>query len=149
VHAQLLEEAPPPLVELANQLMAMIVHPYLGAAAARRELTRAEPPPSVVSHNALKDPFSGLPIRFTYRTARVLAAICSQPAASNRVLADASGIGDEGQISRLLRRLEDAGLVENLSAGRPKGEPNAWTLTARGEAVHAALDAQAAYPAAA
>lgn len=134
VHAQLLEEAPPPLVELANQLMAMIVHPYLG----RR-------PP-----RAMRPKTRSTGCRSASRTARRgLAAISSQPAASNRVLADASGIGDEGQISRLLRRLEDAGLVENLSAGRPKGEPNAWTLTARGEAVHAALDAQAAYPAAA
>lgn len=149
VQAQLLESEHPPLVKLTNQLMAMIVHPYLGPAAARRELACTDAVKQSAVHKALKDPFNGLPIRFTYRTARVLTAISSQPAASNRAVADASGVGDEGQASRLLRRLENAGLVENLSAGRAKGEPNAWRLTARGEAVQAALDARTAYSAAA
>lgn len=143
LHGRLLEEGDAPLAGMANALMAMIVHPYLGPAAARRELERAAPDRPKVSGNGFKDPFKGLPIRFTYRTALVLASIASEPAASNRVLADASGISDEGQMSRLLRRLERSRLIENLGAGHIKGEPNAWVLTERGEAVHAALGSTA------
>jgi len=68
----------------------------------------------------------------TYRTLRVLAAIAEQPGASNRAIADAAGISDEGQISRLLRRLESRGWVQNTGEGHTKGMPNAWSLTPAG-----------------
>lgn len=129
-----------PLAGLTNALTGMILHPYLGPALARRELERPEPKtPSPVVDDGRKDPFNGLSIRFTYRTARVLAMIAADPGASNRLIAESSGIGDEGQMSRLLRRLEGAGLVENVGEGHTRGEPNAWWLTARGEAIHATL----------
>jgi hypothetical protein len=41
VHTRLLRGEPGSFVELAPSLMSMIVHPYLGAAAARRELERS------------------------------------------------------------------------------------------------------------
>jgi DNA-binding MarR family transcriptional regulator len=91
----------------------------------------------------VKDPFKGLSIRFTYRTARVLSTIASDPGASNRLIADTSGIVDEGQMSRLLTRLQRSGLIENRGEGQAKGEPNAWLLTERGTAVHAALGVRA------
>jgi AcrR family transcriptional regulator/DNA-binding MarR family transcriptional regulator len=152
VHARLLagragetlsEAALGPLVELAGPLMAMIVHPYLGPVAARKELERPAPNPPRATPRNDADPFKGLPIRFTYRTARVLATIAieggreSYP--SNRFIADSSGIADEGQMSRLLRRLEGCGLIENQGEGHTRGEPNAWRLTERGEAIHAAI----------
>ena len=134
-------EAPAgPLVEFAAPLMAMIVHPYLGAATARAELKR--PIPKVAPDSPPRpggDPFKGLPIRFTYRTARVLATIADDPGASNRHIADSSGVADEGQMSRLLSRLRDSGLIENRGQGQAKGEPNAWTLTDRGQAIHTAI----------
>ncbi|MFZ1153399.1 MAG: TetR/AcrR family transcriptional regulator [Solirubrobacteraceae bacterium] len=136
-------EAPPALVELTAPLMAMIVHPYLGAAAARRELERPAPNVPRELPRSSADPFKGLPIRFTYRTARVLSTIASSPGASNRHIADYSGIADEGQMSRLLRRLHQFELIENRGEGQAKGEPNAWTLTRRGEAIHAAIAVQA------
>jgi AcrR family transcriptional regulator len=139
VHAQLLEADRRPLVELISPLMGMIVHPYLGSAAARRELERPMPRASFPPADDATDPFKGLAIRFTYRTARVLATIAATPGASNRVVANASGIVDEGQMSRLLTRLQRSGLVDNRDEPRHKGEPNAWTLTQRGEAVHDAL----------
>jgi AcrR family transcriptional regulator len=139
IHARLLEVDRRPLVELVNPLMGMIVHPYLGAAAARRELERPTPRVPRPALDDVTDPFKGLSIRFTYRTARVLATIAATPGASNRLVADSSGIVDEGQMSRLLLRLQRSGLVENHGEGRPKGEPNAWRLSERGEAVHAAL----------
>ena len=141
VHARLLDRPPasPRLVDLTGALMAMIVHPYLGSVAARRELERPLPKTAGRSNGALKDPFKDLSIRFTYRTARVLSTIAANTGASNRLVADTSGIADEGQTSRLLARLQRAELIENRGEGRLKGEANAWTLTERGEAVHTAL----------
>ena len=63
---------------------------------------------------------------FTYRTERVLEAIARHPGASNREVADFAGVLDEGQISKLLKRLESLGLIENTGEGQPKGKPNAW-----------------------
>jgi AcrR family transcriptional regulator len=139
LHARLLEDDPRPLADLLNPLMGMIVHPYLGATAARRELERRTHRPPRPTPDDVTDPFNGLSIRFTYRTARVLATIAATPGASNRLVADRSGIVDEGQMSRLLTRLQRSGLVDNRGEDKPKGEPNAWTLTQRGEAVHTAL----------
>jgi AcrR family transcriptional regulator len=140
VHTRLLEDEHGPLVELANPLTGMIVYPYAGPAAARRELDRPAPKAPVVPvADGGQDPFNGLSIRFTYRTARVLATIAEDGGASNRVVADNAGIADEGQTSRLLRRLQTAGLIENLGEGHTRGEPNAWWLTERGEAIHATL----------
>ena len=135
IHARLLADDQRPLVELTGPLMAMIVHPYLGPAAARAELERPTPTAPHVVPRQSADPFKGLPIRFTYRTARVLATIAATPGASNRHIADNSGITDEGQMSRLLGRLSKCELVENQGEGHTKGEPNAWTLTPRGQAI--------------
>jgi AcrR family transcriptional regulator len=139
IHARLLEDSPRPLAELANQLMGMIVQPYLGPAAARREFNRPKPVTPSTTVPGVKDPFKDMPVRFTYRTALVLSAIATDPGASNRHIAKRSGITDEGQTSRLLRRLQQADLIENLGCGQPKGEPNAWTLTECGQAIHRAL----------
>ncbi|MGA7704589.1 MAG: helix-turn-helix domain-containing protein, partial [Solirubrobacteraceae bacterium] len=84
------------------------------------------------------------PIRFTYRTALVLGTIAEEPGASNRHVAERAGIVDEGQVSRLLRRLQDCELIENRGDGHARGEPNAWSLTERGEAIHAAIDTKVA-----
>jgi AcrR family transcriptional regulator len=142
IHARLIEEGHRPLVELLNPLMAMIVQPYLGPTGARRELSRPEPILPDAGVSAVRDPFKGLSIRFTYRTARVLATIAVHPRASNRLIADTAGVVDEGQMSRLLTRLQRTGLIENHGEGQPKGGPNAWTLTERGQAVHEALGVQ-------
>jgi AcrR family transcriptional regulator/DNA-binding MarR family transcriptional regulator len=131
------------LVELLNPLMSMIVHPYLGPAAARRELEHPLPSPKPANNNhhprQARDPFKDLPIRLTFRTARVLAAIGFQPGASNRQIANTAGIADQGQISRLLNRLENVQLIENHGHGHTKGEPNAWTLTERGRGIMQAI----------
>src|SRR5487761_794477 len=46
IQARLAEESHAPLVQLTNPLMSMIVLPYMGAGAARRELERATPKPA-------------------------------------------------------------------------------------------------------
>jgi DNA-binding MarR family transcriptional regulator len=55
--------------------------------------------------------------------------IAEHPGATNRQIATAARIGDEGQASKLLKRLEDLGLATNRSAGHKAGEPNSWHLT--------------------
>ena len=72
--------------------------------------------------------------RLTARTQLVLAKVAEYPGASNRRVADLSGIRDQGQISRLMRRLEGNGLIHN-TGGATAGVPNAWRLTPRGEEV--------------
>jgi AcrR family transcriptional regulator len=133
------------LLELCPQLMAMIVLPYLGAAAARRELERPAPQRPAGMALARGDagaggargaapgsPLDGLPMRLTYRTVSVLRAIAAAPASSNRAIGHAAGVSDQGQISKLLSRLRRLGLVSNDVAPRARGEANSWTLTARG-----------------
>jgi AcrR family transcriptional regulator len=141
VHARLQHgEGTPPLTSLTGELMSMIVLPYLGAAAARRELTRAlpaqaEPARSKESGSVAPsggDPLAGVPMRLTYRTALVLGCIADEPGASNRVIGDRAGVVDQGQISKLLARLERLGLTSNTGNGHLKGEPNAWWLTSKG-----------------
>jgi len=126
-----------PVIELFGSLMSLIVLPYLGSGAARRELTR----PAPISRGAAGGSaapgsrFEDHGVRLTYRTGRVLTAIAHYPGASNREIAERAGIVDQGQISKLLARLEGAGVIVNLSEGTSRGAPNAWRLTELGERV--------------
>ncbi len=131
----------PPLTSLMGELMSMIVLPYLGTAAARRELERPLPAQDSssgqdrLSSSAPSggDPLGGVAMRLTYRTALVLGCIADEPGASNRVIGDRAGVSDQGQISKLLARLERLGLAANTAGdGHLKGEPNAWWLTPKG-----------------
>jgi AcrR family transcriptional regulator/DNA-binding MarR family transcriptional regulator len=119
---------------LLAPLMGMIVLPYQGQAAAAREASRLAPARSRAAHTR-GDPLRDLDMRLTYRTVRVLLAIASHAGASNRQVADASGVVDQGQISKLLARLEHLGLIHNTGVGPARGEPNVWSLTAKGEEV--------------
>jgi AcrR family transcriptional regulator len=142
LHARLLDDGRGPMGELLGPMMSMIVLPYLGARAASRELARPSAEPGYRRREASNvgsgDPLAGLKIRFTYRTVRALMVVAEQPGASNREVADGSGIIDQGQISKLLRRLERLGLVENRGLGQQKGAANAWHLTDRGTRVEQA-----------
>jgi AcrR family transcriptional regulator/DNA-binding MarR family transcriptional regulator len=140
VYARLLRGERGRLTGLVGELMAMIVLPYLGPGAARREQTRPVPPVGEVrggeAFAEVGDPLGGVAMRLTYRTARVLEGIAECPGASNREVGQRGGIADPGQVSKLLARLERLGLVvNNTGTGRVKGEPNAWTLTGKGESV--------------
>jgi AcrR family transcriptional regulator/DNA-binding MarR family transcriptional regulator len=141
VHARMCEPNPKSLVGLLNPLMGIVVLPYLGPVAAERELARPTPrtrrPPAAPSN-----PLRELDMRLTYRTVRVLLAIAEHPAASGRQVADAAGVSDQGQMSKLLWRLEHLGLIRNTASRRGKGEPNAWTLTRKGQDIEQAIRAQ-------
>ncbi len=133
IHARMLEQDTRSLTDLTGPLMAMIVAPYLGPAAAQKELNRPVSVPEPVTPRLPADPFKDLPIRLTYRTARVLASISDAPGASSKQVAQAAGITDEGQTSKLLNRLQRNGLIHDTGIGPTKGLPRAWTLTQRGE----------------
>jgi AcrR family transcriptional regulator len=156
IHARLIARAaestrngsssrPLSLTGLLNPLMGMIVLPYLGQGAAAQELERPKPRASRgpraprASKGLAKDPLRGLEMRLTSRTLLVLSAIAERPGASNRQIADVAGIQDQGQISKLLGRLERLGLIVNYGAGQAKGEANAWGLTPKGKEVETAL----------
>jgi hypothetical protein len=71
-------------------------------------------------------------MRVTYRTVRVLGAIAARPGAYNRDVAEGAGISDQGQISKLLARLQGVGLIRNTGNGAPVGGRNAWRITTLG-----------------
>ena len=142
VHARLSTRDPKSLVGLLNQLMGMIVLPYRGHEAAERELKRPAPKPRKRLPPAPADPLRELGMRLTYRTVCVLQAIAEQPGASSREVADASDIADQGQMSKLLWRLDHLGLIVNGVKRQGRGEPNAWSLTPRGEQVQRAIRTQ-------
>jgi AcrR family transcriptional regulator len=147
LHARLAESDPGrqgSFVELLGPLMAMIVLPYHGAAAATKEVARPRPPRRERPPGQGRDPLRDLDMRLTYRTVRVLLAIAETPGASNRALADAAGVADQGQISKLLSRLRSLGLIENIGAGPVRGEPNAWQLTGQGQQEGDAIQVQTA-----
>jgi AcrR family transcriptional regulator len=132
-----------PTVRLLNPLMAMIVLPYLGPAGADGELARSVPRARRRPARSPSNPLEGLEMRLTYRTVLVLRAISSLPGASNREVADAAGVVDQGQISKLLGRLAHLGLIKNGGAGPARGESNAWQLTSRGREVERTIRQQA------
>ena len=138
LHQRMIEPEGDSLVELVNPLMSLIVQPYLGAAASRAELARPASAPAHLS-GARRDSLGGLDIRLTYRTMRVLDTIATQPGASNRQIGRVAGVDDPGQISKLLGRLQRAGLIVNADAGAPKGSANAWKLTPKGVEVESAI----------
>lgn len=137
----------PQLSSLLGPLMAMLLLPYVGARAARRELAAPQlrlqrahqlgkTGPVI---QALKTP-KGIPVRLTELTRCTLAAIDAMneqgTLPSNNDICWATGDTNKGQMSRLLQRLERTGLIQNVSQnGNGQGGSNRWRLTARGKAV--------------
>jgi AcrR family transcriptional regulator len=146
IRARALEDSDVALVELAPSLMAFIVRPYLGDVAARAELegrparsgeALATEPNATLAQTLSRA--AELPIRPTQRTTLVLRAIAQMPYSNNREVAQAAGLSDEGQASKLLTRLECRGVIENVGMGAARGAPNAWLLTGEGRRVLALL----------
>jgi AcrR family transcriptional regulator/DNA-binding MarR family transcriptional regulator len=140
IHERLLELHPRPLIELLGALMAMVVLPYRGAAVASRELGRPAPRPPARRRDG--DGLSRRPLssaspvdyRLTVRTQMALAAVAGRPGLNNREVSEVIGLSDQGQVSRMMKRLSEHGLVENAPAGT-KRVARAWRLTMDGEAV--------------
>jgi len=129
------------LVGLTSSLLAMVVLPFLGRVAAQRELERPCPADRVgVGVRGGGDVFRDLGLRLTYRTLRVLDAIATNPGASNKVLGEVAGINDQGQISKLLWRLQGLRLIDNVVGASGQGGSNAWRLTEKGLMIHGRLE---------
>jgi AcrR family transcriptional regulator len=139
IRAQMSKRDGTVLVGLAPSLMSFMVRPYLGQLAANTELEgrpstngEASGVGPALTREAELARAGSLPIRVTHRTTMVLRAIAKAPYSNNRKVADAAGLSDEGQASKLLTRLERRGVIENVGVGASRGEPNAWLLTASG-----------------
>jgi AcrR family transcriptional regulator/DNA-binding MarR family transcriptional regulator len=155
IHARLLGLRPGPLVGLLGGLMATIVLPYRGPGAAAREL--AHPTPSGrrgLSRSSLKGPahpawrathasdrgrrdappIVALDYRLSARTQMALAAVAGCPGVNNNEVSEIIGLADKSQISRMMKRLQGQGLVENAQA-HSRRQVKAWRLTADGEAL--------------
>jgi hypothetical protein len=134
IHARLLEDPAPSLLDLSGSLMAVLVLPFVGEGVARSELARstasASRGPGSARHRQRVSPVSAR--RVSDRTARVVTVIASSPGISNRLLAREAGNIDEGQISRLLARLSGLGLIANEGPDTQRGGCNAWHLTLAG-----------------
>jgi DNA-binding IclR family transcriptional regulator len=76
----------------------------------------------------------------------VLQAAAEQPGASNRHIGEQADLYDQGQISKLLARLQRLGLLENSGEGQARGESNAWRLSPLGERVTKQLSLVKAAP---
>jgi hypothetical protein len=92
---------------------------------ARRMKRRGNCPPGVGVHGALAEGFE------RGRSPSRVTRVAERPGANNRQVGVAAGVSDQGQMSRLLARLEGLGLLENRGT-RALGAPYAWHLTARG-----------------
>jgi AcrR family transcriptional regulator len=132
-----------PLTDLLAEATGLILLPYLGPERTREAQQRPVPeslsvPSDLPLGGALEasseavDPLKGLTMRLTHRTALALEAVAQHPGASNRTVAAQAGIGDPGQASKLLARLERLGLIENEAVRDTKWELNCWTLTPTG-----------------
>jgi DNA-binding MarR family transcriptional regulator len=148
VQERLSKRDPGALVDLAGSLMSFIVLPFLGARAARRELALpVEATPTLVEHRAslqaLRDPGG----RLNHRAASVLTAIGSEPGLNSRELVSRDGVKDEGQMSRLLARLERLGLIENTGDRQRRGDVKAWQLTIAHEELELAISYEPPAPA--
>jgi AcrR family transcriptional regulator/DNA-binding MarR family transcriptional regulator len=141
LYTRLLKGEEGALSDLLGELTGLIVLPYLGPAVAGRERSRPAPTPeprvsgetpSGVHLGLGLDPLRDVSMRLTYRTALVLEVVAEYPGVSNRLVAERAEISDQGQVSKLLARLERLGLLENTGEGQPKEAANAWTLTPTG-----------------
>jgi AcrR family transcriptional regulator/DNA-binding MarR family transcriptional regulator len=147
-----------PLSDLLGELMGLIVLPYLGREAVQEERTcpaPADPVPAPLPVPAAGSKQGGkrlvldsapMPVpqlRMTYRTALVLETIAKAPGISNLGVARHAQINDQGQVSKMLSRLERHGLVQNTGRGQSRGAPNEWRLTPKGQEIEQDVRAHA------
>lgn len=133
LHARMIAARRPRMASLLGELMGIIVMPYLGAAAAAREAARTRTGSANGSRPVEdRDLLRELDLRLTARTVQVIAVVGEHPGSSNRQIAELAGVADQGQISKLLSRLQNVGVLKNSSGGARDGQANTWRLTVKG-----------------
>lgn len=149
VGARLIAPEPQPLIELLGPLMGIIVGPFMDEAQVASEIAKGDELAQQILAERAQLPAPGtdeleladVEIPAMLRNARAQRArMCVRYLAaqgrkgispSNREIAAGIGIANEGQISKLLIRLERGAVVSKFSHG--VGRPNAWRLTPYGE----------------
>lgn len=138
---RLLAAQAPPFAQLLGDLTALVVLPWLGEAEAARAMRAAAARESLPARRLSKssapapDALPPLLRRANAHRARgALMYVAAHPRASNKQVAAGVEVAHLGQISKLLRRLQEAGLLVKQAGGA--GRPNAWSLSQEGE--HAA-----------
>jgi AcrR family transcriptional regulator len=141
-----------PLIMLLGPLMAVAAAPYLDGAELAEEVERAEAlarellAGGELERRAPRQHGAGgasseLPAFLTHPRARrmreCLLCVSGQPGLSNGEVARAIGVASHAQISKLLARLQAAGLLVKCP-GAP-GYPNSWAPSAHGDGLGAAL----------
>ncbi len=145
LHARLSEREPGPLVELAGPLMSFTTTPFLGARAARRELTLGGGRLSASAPGAELDTTHAPGRRSIHRREiEALSVIAGEPGLNNAQVGLRAGIEDPAHVSRLLTRLARLGLIEDKRAPALRSGARAWRLTGSGEELRTrARDARA------
>jgi DNA-binding MarR family transcriptional regulator len=122
------------LVELAPSLLSFIAVAIAGGLPQAQSAQEAAWPQALCPPREA-EPTAAPQVRVSPRTALVLDAIAHAPRSSNREIAAAAGLGDEGQTSHLLRRLAQRGLIEKVTPRSGSRRENAWLLTPSGRRV--------------
>jgi AcrR family transcriptional regulator len=144
LHAQLVAGSAPPFISLLGELAGIVVTPYLGRAAARREIERGNlRAVELLRRDSPRPSQERVSIPKEIRHARAdrlrlcLAYIAENPGVSNQAIASGIDLYHLGQTSTALSRLNRVGLLRKQPGGA--GLPNAWWLTPHGEQVVRAL----------
>jgi AcrR family transcriptional regulator len=137
-----------PLISLLGPLMGIVTRPYLGSRGVAREVVRGEVlAEEIQGGRAWELPFASSPAVVeipdvvahpsAHRARRCLLFVAEHPGVSNRQIATGVGIKHPGQISSLLARLLDVGLLDKRAGAR--GRPHAWRVTPYGAHTVASL----------
>lgn len=137
---RLLSGEVPPFVGLLGQLSEVIVAPYLGPAAASQAGNRGHDRAQVLlQEHALRPKSRGVEVpgmlrhASAHRMRECVRYLAENPEASNQAVGAGIGVSHSGQVSMLLARLFDAGLLVKKCGGA--GRPNAWCLSSYGDEV--------------
>jgi AcrR family transcriptional regulator len=161
VNARLIAPERAPLIELLGPLMGIIVGPFMDKGDVEREIergndlahkiqaehawSRSQLPPDGPDLERLTAEIPALLRNSKAKRARLCLVYLAEQgrqglSPNNREIAAAVGIAHKGQMSKLLARLEGAGIVSKISHGA--GRPNAWKLTPYGREIAAHFELQ-------
>jgi AcrR family transcriptional regulator len=144
LHTKLVEEQAPPFIGLLGELVGVVVAPYLGVPAARKQIERSQVRAQVLAGEAIapsREPTVAIPkvVRHAsaHRRRLCLAYVAENPGVSNQAIAVGIDLPHHGQLSTALSRLKEAGLLTLCRGGA--GLANAWWLSQQGQEVARAL----------